>query len=96
LSLWEVSTSTPGPSNFSNTTTLSPRVTSFHSSRIKWRYSRAVSPGSNLYEALRYHWNNWKYGVSKLRFPKRDFWHNCNEWAFGTYFITFLFKFHIC
>jgi hypothetical protein len=45
LSLWEVSMSTPGPSSFSNTTTLSPRVISFHSSRIKWRYSRAVSRG---------------------------------------------------
>ena len=31
--------------------------------------SRAAAGGGNLYGALRCHWNNRKYGDSKLRFP---------------------------
>jgi hypothetical protein len=29
--------------------------------------SRAAAHGANLYGALRHHWNNWKYGATKLK-----------------------------
>lgn len=31
-----------------------------------------VPPGTNLWWALRCHWNNWDYGASKLRFPQPE------------------------
>jgi hypothetical protein len=36
---------------------------------IKEQARWEANQGTNLEEALRHHWTNWKYGVNKLRFP---------------------------
>jgi hypothetical protein len=36
---------------------------------IKGQARWEANQGTNLEEALRHHWTNWKYGANKLRFP---------------------------
>jgi hypothetical protein len=58
-------------------------VKSFHQDWTKKWASRAAARVPTKQEVLRHHWNNWKYGAGKLRFPhmKKFLWKLATIWA---------------